>query len=155
MACRKGVCLCFGILAVVGFGCRRQPEAAEDANRVSAGQVGQKASEAAQTTGDYLRQQGEQAVSVGERKLSELQENFQQWRAKASAAGEGGEQKLQTLEDNVTQKLTHARQVLKEQGQGTWKETKGTVDRAVQSTQEAYDAFVDYVKSHVQDANQP
>jgi CHASE3 domain sensor protein len=139
------------VLLVTVVGCRKSGDTGEkQSGKTSADQLKQQASQAMNSTRDYMASKKEQFVQDSQEKLDALQQKYDQWKQHASVEGAEAKQKLAELEDNFANRLSSAKDTLgkvKEAGLDTWQKTASGVDEAVKQLQDAYDSLVSYVAS--------
>ena len=98
-----GIAILIAGSALLGCGDGRKPEAEpkHDHKPVSADEVKAKAKAALETTGDYLRQQGEQLRVEAERKLQELKPQLEQMKREGRDLSKEASEKARELRSDL------------------------------------------------------
>ncbi|MCL4800886.1 MAG: hypothetical protein KJ025_14945 [Burkholderiales bacterium] len=109
---------------------------------VTAGEVKQKASEAAGTAATYARQQQQEFVAEAQTELDQIEARIAEWKAKAESAGADAKasmnESLQDLEEQrraAEQKLSE----LESSGAEAWARIKTGFDEAMDRLRQSYE----------------
>lgn len=157
MSRRMEIAVLSVVLACSLLGCRKGKQEPGEANETTSQQIKETAEEGLQATTEFLAQQKDNLLQVSKAQLDRLEQQFNGWRGETGIEDEQAKQKLSALGENFERALGEGRGALDKAGQAgadTWEEIKPAVEAGVRKTQEAYQAFVSFVKSQALEIRQ-
>lgn len=137
-------------------GCSKTDEDGTGSGQSVGEQVQEQASRAMGSVSQAATETKDQFVAGAQQQLDQLQQKYQQWKAKHPAETEQAQQKLSELQATVESHLKTASDSLakaKEAGADAWQTVASSAREALTSAQTAYDQLRAYVEKP--EPNQP